>query len=122
MSPTSMLLVYTTSRAGNQCGLGIASVSVLVMDTNTHRFSVHCLHNYHVHRGGVQNAPEERYLLAREVVKASGVDYNTSAPNVVQRWFRAIMRRAKAHNLPLPSLPRRCTFTAPRHSIPAPTC
>jgi hypothetical protein len=55
-----------------------------------------------------QNSTEERYLLAREVVKASGVDYNTSAPNVVQRWFRAIMRRAKAHGLPLPSLPRRC--------------
>ena len=36
------------------------------------------------------------------------MDYNTSAPNVVQRWFRAIMRRAKAHGLPLPSLPRRC--------------
>lgn len=56
---------------------------------------------------GVQNAPDERYLLAREVVKASGVNHNTSAPNVVQRWFRAIMRRAKAHSLPLPSLPRR---------------
>ena len=55
----------------------------------------------------LQNSTEERYLLAREVVKASGVDYNTSAPNVVQRWFRAIMRRAKAHGLPLPSLPRR---------------
>jgi len=65
----------------------------------------------------LQNIPDERYLLAREVVKASGVDYNTSAPNVVQRWFRAIMRRAKAHGLPLPSLPRRCgCFAGPRNA------
>lgn len=61
-------------------------------------------------------ATHERYLLAREVVKASGVDYNTSAPNVVQRWFRAIMRRAKMYFLPLPSLPRRALLADVSHS------
>ena len=59
-----------------------------------------------------QGKPGERYLLATDVVKGSGFPANTSASNIVDRWFREADAKAHFCGLPSPAVPARFAATA----------
>lgn len=48
-----------------------------------------------------------RYVLGADFVRGCGVTTNTSASNIIERWFRDVGARCAAAGLPAPQLPSR---------------